>query len=458
MIHAPDRQFEKSELLGHDARVVLNIGIAVLIASTASRSFVAFGAPALVDFVHIPLVLCAVAMSPRLIRASRACRRSCLWIGVLLVVSIASWLDSGGQLVRPFAEWILLAEPLLFGVALIAALLALPEPARLVHARRLELTVILIAVAQLVFGLAVLLRGGFGDHVQGTFIGLGSGAHIAGAVATVGAIAACARAFRDRQNRGRWLLLATALMLLTIAADAKQIIIAAIPAILLLILLGNIVVRGSARAQRRARYGALVLGVLFFASLFVIYAPLRNGGQNYSVSGSNGKFLATELIVKAMSGRPETFLVGLGPGNTVGKLATLTGSGLKGASPVAFLHLSQSEITAKVLALDNSNYVIASSSVWTGLSSALGLFGDLGLLGVLAYVMAWWALVRGVGRRQSTERAVVIALATFGAILAILMIWLEEPNFMLPLVALLASAVASASIAPAPGRTPSLAA
>jgi len=450
MINAQDLRLAKSEQLGQDARVVLNLGMAVLFFSTASRTLVAFGAPGLVDFLHIPMVLFAVAASPRLIRASKVCRRSCLWVGVLFIVSIASWIDSGGDLVRPFAEWILLAEPLLFGAVLIAALLALPGPIRLVQARRLELAVILIAIAQLLFGVVVLLRGEVGDHVQGTFIGVGSGAHIAGAVATVGAIGACARALRAHQNRGKWLLLAVALMLLTIAADAKQVIIAAIPAFLVLILLSNIVVGGSAQAQRRARYGALMLCVVFFTALFVTYAPLRSSSQNYNVAGSNGKFLATRLIVGAMSGRPEAFLVGLGPGDTVGKLAILTvGSGLKGSSPVGFLHLGQSEITAKVLALDNGNYVVASSSVWTGLSSALGLFGDLGLLGLLAYIMAWWALLRGAGRRPSNERAVVVALSTFAAILAVIMIWLEEPNFMLPLIALLASSVASASVVPA---------
>lgn len=132
-----------------------------------------------------------------------------------------------------------------------------------------------------------------------------------------------------------------------------------------------------------------------------------------------------------MNTRPETLFVGLGAGNTVGKLATLTmGAGVKSSSPVSFLHLSQAEITAETLRLDKRNYVSASSSVWSGLSSVLGLFGDFGLVGIFAFVAAWWTLLRPA-----------LSLVTFAGLLGVFHIWLEEPNFMLPLAALFATAV-----------------
>ena len=431
------------------ALVVVDLGIWALVVSTASRTLVAFGAPALVDFVHIPLVLCAAALAPGLIRASKTSRKSLFWLGVLLFITIVSWIGAGGELARPLAEWILLAEPLLLGVTLVAALLALPSPIRDAQRRRLELAVILVAVSQLLFGAVELARGGFGDHVQGTFLGLGSGAHVAGAVAAVGAIAVGARALRDREHRWKWLLLAIGLLLMLIATDAKQVIIAAIPAVLAMLLLSEIRVSGSSRSRRRARYVALGMTTLVFVALFSIYAPLRTSNHAYNVQqGSKGKLVAARLIGNEMTRRPEAFLVGLGPGDTVGKLATLTvGSGLRTNSPVAFLHLSQSQITNRVLALDKSTYVIASSSVWTGLSSALGLFGDLGILGVVAYVMAWWALLRGTTRRRSSGRAVALALVLFATILGIFHIWLEEPNFMLPLITLVAVSVTNPSSA-----------
>jgi len=201
--------------------------------------------------------------------------------------------------------------------------------------------------------------------------------------------------------------------------------------------------------RKMAAAGVLALTAIALLVFAASYRPLHQpGGEQTVAKGPRGKIVAYDAIGAQMDNRPETYFVGLGAGNTVGKLATLTvGSGLKANSPVAFLHLQQSDLTAQVLRLDKSNYVTASSSVWSGLSSLLGLFGDFGLVGFGAYCLAWFALVKTGRRTKGPHRAVVLALVVLAALLGVFHIWLEEPNIMLPLAALFATAVTSGMVA-----------
>lgn len=429
------------------SRALLLVTLA-LIASTLSRCLVALGAPGIIDFVHIPLVLAAVGVVTPEIRRTLATRKACFWISILFLDAVMAWVASGGELVRPIVGWVLMVEPILLAVAVVAVLVTAPAPARAVAIRRIEDLVILIALVQLPFAFVQAVQSGVGDHIQGTFIGLGSGAHIAGAVTFVGAIALCARAMRERARVGLSFALIAALLLTSIVADAKQVEIAAVPAILVLVFFSDVLTRQPAVVRKVAAIGVLALAVGTVWIFAATYRPLNQPGGSQTIEqGERGKVVAFDLITEDMDTRPETLFVGLGAGNTVGKLATLTvGAGVKSNSPVAFLHLSQAQITAETLRLDKRNYVSASSSVWSGLSSVLGLFGDFGLVGIFAYAAAWWALLRPGARSRGPDRAVALSLATFAGLLGVFHIWLEEPNFMLPAAALFATAVA-ASIA-----------
>src|SRR5947209_2375025 len=108
----------------------LRLVVASLVVATASRSLHAFGLPGIVDFIHIPLVVGAVAVSMPLIRTSRVLRRVCFWLGALFVVACASWIDTSGEVIRPVIDWLLLAEPALLAVALIGLLHSMAAPRR----------------------------------------------------------------------------------------------------------------------------------------------------------------------------------------------------------------------------------------------------------------------------------------------------------------------------------------
>jgi hypothetical protein len=431
-----------------NAQLTVSVSIGMLVLATISRALVSFGAPSVIDFVHIPIVLCLAAQSVQFARRSRICRRAWLWLAVLLVVAEASWIGAGGEFVRPLAAWVLLSEPLLFAIALSAALISMTASMRAEMARRIELTVVALAAVQLPFALRQLLTKGVGDPVEGTFIKLGSGAHVVGALEFVGALALASILVRQRHIRRVWWALVVIFILMVVATDAKQVLVAAVPAVLTFVCLAD-AGSGIRRVERRAKLVILGGAGVLFAVIFVTYGPLHSAGSETNLSyGSAGKLDAARLIVDNMNNRPESFLVGLGPGDTVSKLATLTkGADLRADSPVGFLELSQSPLTQQIREQDKANYILASSSVFSGLSSMIGLFGDLGLLGTLAYGMAWYALVRPALRSRGNPRSVIAAAIVATVILSYVNVWLEEPNFMLPLAALVVAAVARSTLA-----------
>src|SRR5437868_12195384 len=104
-------------------------------------------------------------------------------------------------------------------------------------------------------------------------------------------------------------------MVVEVATDAKQVLIAAIPAVLLFIALAHI---GNSRlTQRRIKTAALVTAAVLFVLIFSNYTPLQQTGNESKLSeGSQGKFDALAIITDRMGNRPETFIVGPGPGNT----------------------------------------------------------------------------------------------------------------------------------------------
>ena len=174
--------------------------IAALGTAALSRLLVAWGmAPSLLNFCHFPLVFGAAAIamlkpSPTAHRAANA-----LGFGVLglLLLCLLSWLVGGGEPARPFFAWLVLCEPFL----LVYAILRCPPPPQ--AAERMWGMIMGLAAIQFALGLYQSIAIGTGDTVQGTFIGQGAGAHIAGAICLTGVMIAVARSPHESTRLGR---------------------------------------------------------------------------------------------------------------------------------------------------------------------------------------------------------------------------------------------------------------
>jgi hypothetical protein len=84
-----------------------------------------------------------------------------------------------------------------------------------------------------------------------------------------------------------------------------------------------------------------------------------------------------------------------------------------------------------LLALSASDWLLGSSSVWSGIASWLALFGDLGFLGLGLYLWMSLILWRHLTAKHRWPVGVAKAVLVMAGLLGVVFSWLEEPGFTL---------------------------
>ncbi len=395
-----------------------------IIAATCSRLVVATGIFSnLINFFHFPLALGA-AMVSAFETSHRSPVRRPLEAGLLglLGLSILSWIINGGELLRPFLDWLVFCEPFL----IIYAIVNMPPERRGVAVLKGLAMGIFFGQLPLMYFQAFTL--GLSDPVRGFFIGMGAGAHVAGAVCLVGALVCCARVLAADQMRTRllWLLGGGALFLATILADAKQVIIPFLPALVLVLIV-----------SMRFRLGRVLAFLPLLAAgilgAFSLYRPLQIALDWTLISrGVLGKAEAFAVIAEKLSLSWTRWIVGLGPGNSISRVALMgLEAFVKRDSPVALLNLGPAAVTKELWTMTTSNWLFSASSVWSGISSWLGLIGDLGLAGLGLFAWTYGKVWLSVRTRHGWEAGAARAVLLMTVLLGFLYSWLEEPGFTL---------------------------
>jgi hypothetical protein len=402
--------------------------VGALAAATLSRAFVAVGAPHFINFLHFPLVVGAFAVA--LLRGRSAPVAKPILVGSisLLALNIVSWLVNGGEPLRPVLNWLVVTEPFL----LLYAFLVTPPAGPLKD----SLYKLMLGISFLQVPLGVyqwrFVANGNPDLVQGTFIGSGTGAHVSGAVAMLSMVTLVCQGISFKSVRIRTLCFGGAGVLLGLAviADAKQAIAAFLPGLFLAVL-----------KVTKVRPTALLLpttflGLILFTA-FHFYAPLQKLGDRALLSGGiQGKITGLAMIFHDMDEHPAAWVLGLGPGNTVSRVALLTPDAtLDANSAIAGLGLKTAPLTRKIVAASAANYLTAHSSAWYPACSWFGIVGDLGLVGLGLYLwlmFSCWRMTSASGWLGSGTLGGLVAMGVLGGVYS----WLEEPSFTL-LVALL---------------------
>jgi hypothetical protein len=406
------------------ASPALQVG-AIVLAAVGSRLLVATGLfPEILNFFHFPLALVA-ALAVMAAPSRRIPLHRTLGFGLLALLTscLLSWLINGGAALRPWLDWLVFAEPFL----IIFAVSAVPSEPR--GRRALWGLVLAICVLQLPLAVYQLLSLGPADFVQGLFIGMGAGAHVAGGVSLLGSLLCLARALSGTRLGARsvWLLGSAVFFAVAVMADAKQVIVVFLPALTLMLF---------ALLRLHWTRVALMLPVVGIAVLgaFSYYRPLQMALDWGLIShGVLGKVQAFGVIASRFSTDAGGWLFGLGPGNSVSRLALMGLEGyIKSSSPVRLLGLAPSRTTVELWNLSSQNWLFASSSVWSLASSWLGLLGDLGLVGLGTYGWLLWRIWRGLQPAGNWQVHVARAVLLMCVLLGFLYSWLEEPGFMVP--------------------------
>ena len=415
------------------------IAIAVATAVLATRSTVAWvalavivavayrglsglhAAPGYGQFAHIPLAWGALVVALFRATPGRLGRRSLAWLGLLGFAALASTVINQTEPLRGPVYFLLLAEPF----AIICALLIDPPDRR---GRRLLLGTCAVLVAiQIPLAYWQALTLGLGDAVQGTLYGSGAGAHVIAAVVIVGAFWFIARS--KTPLAPATLLVFAAMLGIILIADAKQVTFA-LPVIIV--------------AQRSLSIRSVVVTVVAIGAVVaVVQVPALNQGYavrflDRALSGHGGKQAVVGVISRSASADPATLVFGQGPAETVSRAAfeTLPATGLASAnsgsagSSLQVLGLAPARTAnaaqdAAARATGNASL----DSFDSATSSGIGLFGDLGLLGLFAFGGLFATVFLNVRRRRSPEAFAAASGLALYFVLGFAFDWWEEPAF-----------------------------
>lgn len=404
------------------------IALAIAVVWTSRLFTVVGSAPRFLDFLDFPLVLIAFLLSGvRFLGTTRVLDPAQRRIGrrLLLVTSViaASWAFTNlGEPQRLIAGWVLAVEPFLLLMAVVLAPMTGRERTML-----LRLITTLLA-SQLVFSLAEIAAGGVADEVKGTLLAAGAGHHVS-AGGLVLAYFLLARTVRSRLLALGFGALA---LLVVIIADAKQVLFVLPLALLVFAVTG--------RRRRSATSLAVSVGagvVMAFASVAALLSYQASSTAftflDRASTNKTGKFAVVDALWHDICGSPISFALGFGPGETVSRFAFLTTPALfKEGSPVALLGLHASTGADHYNAIAFSGPFTGASSFTSAQSSALGVLGDYGVLGLASFLALAVAVVAALNRTPERRlRSAALGSWTLLVPLAVVFDWLEQPPFTL---------------------------
>lgn len=394
--------------------------VGAVCAVVLSRVFVEIGAPGLVNHVHFGMALVAAARGLISNRPwTPVARHTAMAGGLVLVVAYISAAANGVGLLEPGLTWLLLMEPFLVAFGLVR------DPPSPAARRRIGHLFVALLIVQLPFAIWKFLKFGFSDSVRGTFLDQGAGAHVMGAMALVSATGAILSG--HVRNRIWIVAIAVLALALNIMADAKQAI-----GMYVLAALAVGVINSPRHWPRYVVALGGIIGLVYFAAG---YHPALQQFTNRTLleRGVRSKFSVVPLVASHFDA-PTDWLLGAGPGTTVTRVAlmALPGYRSEGTSGMPF-DLKPSLIAQQVW-YENSIGELSGkhgSSAWSLISSWVGIWGDLGLLGLFGYVLAGFALWRAARRIEPRAAQMVRLTLLFTGGLGAVYSYLEEPGLML---------------------------
>jgi hypothetical protein len=369
------------------------------------------------NYAHFGLALVAIL---KLVQHRRSGKGSIVFdaglVGLTLVV-VASIAANGSHVLRGALFWMSIIEPFVF-LALMGGMEEAPR-------RRLRTYLFALAAIQLPFVAYQFLLYGTGDKVQGTLMGQGAGHHVLGGIGVIAAVVLIASSRREDPFRlVRWAL-ALVLFSLGYFSGARQVYFAlafaAVPVALSLF-------------HRRVLWmlpWLLTLGMVS-ASIIVAWGPrLPPALAQYSDVGYAQTIVERKLhrmlnTIREVGWR-DSFL-GLGPGNGLSRVA-LTTVPEYGDVPSVIVGTEPARLARKYIIRLSDIPQSGKSSVSSPYASWLGIYTDVGLLGMAMFLVlcawAWGTLSSARPDARRWGRLLLLLAAVLGALFT----WLEEPAF-----------------------------
>ena len=395
------------------------------------------GAPSILNHAHfivVPLVLWIALTTASTKDLQQIKLVKSLLSGLLLFLAVilasAFWNETG--LVNAIISFIMLGEPMMFLAAIICIPMSIGSFSRIKHWFMWSVLInfLLAAVQKPLIDAGQLYAEGFNgtDGAGGVFFVSGAGNYVSASVSLAFAIY-----FLVNGNFALWIRLSAFLAALwhILFSDSKQLVLAYTVAWILLILFNS---------QNLSKTLKLLLGIIFTGLAFFWCVQNLEAFSAFTawarpeLYGADGdawyaKFYSIRAIMSEFQS-PIDWLFGLGPGHGVSRLGAW------------FLQdywsmLAPLGATTNSIGVDSREFV---SGFWLTLGSSLfspifgwvGIWGDLGLLGLGAYLF----LAYLVWRHFALDNSLKITLLSI-LVLGFIFTQMEEPGYMLSIALLL---------------------
>lgn len=386
------------------------------------------GAPPAVNFLHfgvVPLACGVVLFKTRIKDRTKILTAKEILFGllILLIVSVASAFFNQAGVINVVLDFLLLSEPFM----LLVAITSIPWSAlSLKQFRSWLIRFVFLHLALIYLQYFVLrlyhLPGEF-DNIQGIFYRSGAG-HV------IGASVSCTFAvyyLMAVKSHPIWLraLVAAACFGNILTSDAKQVLSTFLVAFALLSLFNF---------KELGKVFLYVTAIVVFLIAFIWAMenlPAFSAFQTWirpEIYGPDGEATKLKLsgirIILSHYDSPLNWLLGLGPGHTIGRLG---GWMLKDYSNLLFpLGATQSPVSDAVWAATAKSWLGTQSSMFSPFFGWAAIWGDLGFLGLGAYLY----LCSIVWRRlcfSDLSKFLMLSVLVCGFIFT----QMEEPGYML---------------------------
>lgn len=406
-----------------------------------SRLLDSAGAPSFINFAHFAAIPFAVWVTLTKTRVKdrnqiRICYTLLTGLGIMLCVETASAVLNHAGVINVILSFLLLTEPfiLLLGITALTVTQKNLDFFKKWLFRFTYLHIGLALIQKVLIDVGVMSTTKMTvpeDNIQGVFY-LSGGGHV---VAASVSLSFGLYFLFNEKHRSFWMrvgiFLASFMQLLF--ADAKQVLLVCMISLVLLIVINL----GEPKTALKYIFGAAISGLVFYWCLENI--PLFRAFKTWirpEIYGPEGEATllksATFRIVSRYTDSWFHPLLGLGPGHTVGRLGGWMLDkywNLLGPLGATKHPVSQEAWDAVV-----ESWIGSNSSMFSPLFGWAGIWGDLGWLGVAAYLYLWVLVWRSLCVDNTYSKFLVLNVCIHGLIFT----QMEEPGYLLHLVILIA--------------------
>ena len=388
----------------------------ILLLLLLPRPLTDFGLPFFVNFLHYPFVL--VLYLTTILFPRRTYDKFFPGLTILFFVISMSALLNGAGVINVILEFMLLSEPFMI-LALMTGSLWTPA-----STKKLTRIILFLMFLHLILAYTQFPMTSNPDDVKGLFVAMGAGHHVGGAVALTAAVYFLITS--PPKSVFMRLVFPFFLATIVIISDSKQVI---------LVFGLSLGVMGFLAAKylvalKTTQVLRLIKFTIFPAAVTLIIFPFAVPPEAIERVLSNGVLglehkLSVFSILWSYNKSVLNTVFGLGPGHTIGRLAEMLP---KYWDMLVGLGATRKPLTAMLVYADYSFWLSAGStgtSLFSLRYSWPGIWGDLGVAGIVSYG-ALWVLVWKRFCRDLLSKYFVCNMLIFGLVFA----WLEEPAYM----------------------------